>query len=121
MNQELLALTLTHIGVHPQALEDARARAERQFGDNEPDAAALAAWGESLKGTAPHLFPVPAVPDMRLSPEEKLTRHRPATSEKHIRNSPPLTDAAHIAEVDALSSPTSRLTRYREILAERSR
>ena len=60
------------LGGLPSAIEDIVRRAQHHFGDTEPDAETLTAWGRALTTTSPHLF-VP--PTSRTTLEEVAAKH----------------------------------------------
>src|SRR2546429_4115949 len=98
---------------------DALARGQAHFGDENPDAEQLEAWGKGLLVEAPHLFPPaqPTIPaGLHLSTEERLTRGRSPGPDKY--RMPTVTKPEHLAELATITSPTARLTRAPELLAE---
>ena len=121
MDAATLVKALVHVGVTGPGMVDALARGQAHFGDENPDAEQLEAWGKQLQAEAPHLFPVPSVePEggVKLSAEERLTRGREAPNANKYRGLP-VTEPA-LQEKLAAMHPTQRLTAYREWQAQQA-
>jgi hypothetical protein len=117
MDIERLIPVLALAGISGLGMSDALARSQSRFGDTDPDAAQLDAWSAQLQQEAPHLFLPTAPPSgVTFSAEEKLARQRPVGPNKF--KAPVITDKAALAELDAIKTPTAKLTAYRELIAQ---